>query len=77
MSFYLTLTSTIICVITSSLYDSSSHQYRKAFLACRKHRVDLNIIVDDSFKQFMGDLDLFLSQIPEVDHINLFLANIG
>lgn len=51
--------------------------YRKAFLACRKHRIDLGVIVDDSFEQFTDGLDLFVSEITEVDHINLFLANIG
>jgi hypothetical protein len=54
-----------------------SGNYRKAFLACRKHRVDLNVIVDRNPEKFMQDVPSFLDQVPEVDHINLFLTFVG
>lgn len=54
-----------------------SGNYRKAFFACRKHRVDLNVIVDRNPEKFMQDVPSFLDQVPEVDHINLFLTFVG
>lgn len=54
-----------------------SGNYRRAFLACRKHRVDLNVIVDRNPEKFMQDVPSFLDQVPEVDHINLFLTFVG
>ena len=46
-------------------------------MACRKHRVDLNVIVDRNSEKFMQDVPSFLDQVPEVDHINLFLTFVG
>jgi hypothetical protein len=52
-------------------------RYRKAFFACRKHRIDVNVIVDRNLGKFMNDISDFVDQVPEVDHINLFLTLIG
>ncbi|KAF8318502.1 IkappaB kinase complex, IKAP component [Clavulina sp. PMI_390] len=57
--------------------DVINQRYRKAFLACRKHRVDLNYLLDCGFEAFLTGLGEFIEQVPEVDHINLLLANIG
>lgn len=54
-----------------------SGDYRKAFFACRKHRIDLNVFVDHNPEKFMQDIFSFVDQIPEVDHINLFLTLVG
>jgi len=51
--------------------------YRKAFLACRKHRIDLNVIVDRDPKLFRERLPSFIEQVCDVDYINLFLTNLG
>src|SRR5882762_4408108 len=51
--------------------------YRKAFFACRKHRIDLNILVDHDRVAFMGRLSSFIEQVDDVDHINLFLTSLG
>jgi hypothetical protein len=63
-------------VFPTSLY-IISQRYRKAFLACRKHRIDMEIIIEQGFDAFMNGVERFLQDIPEVDHISLFLANIG
>jgi elongator complex protein 1 len=55
----------------------TSGNYRKAFLACRKHRMDLNLIVEHDGPAFLGALSTFVEQVEEVDYINLFLSNIG
>lgn len=50
--------------------------YRSAFLACRINRIDLNILYDEDPQLFIDNVDTFLSQVHEVDHINLFLSNL-
>lgn len=51
--------------------------YRNAFLTCRKHRIDFNVIVDRDPKLFTERLPSFIEQVHEVDYINLFLTNLG
>ena len=51
--------------------------YRKAFLACRKHRIDLTVLVKHNPKAFFDRVASFVNQVDEVDYINLFLTVIG
>ncbi|GAA6015095.1 hypothetical protein JCM10207_008729 [Rhodosporidiobolus poonsookiae] len=53
-----------------------SHRYRAAFLLCRRHRIDLNILHDHSPSAFRTNLHEFVSQIKDVDHLNLFLSGL-
>jgi elongator complex protein 1 len=46
-------------------------------LACRKHRIDLNIIVNRDPKLFRERLPSFVEQVRDVDYINLFLTSLG
>ncbi|THV06651.1 pol II transcription elongation factor [Dendrothele bispora CBS 962.96] len=57
--------------------DLDAGQYRKAFLSCRKHRIDLNFLVEHDQTGFLENLSAFVEQVHEVDHINLFLTNVG
>ncbi|KAK7472275.1 putative elongator complex protein 1 [Stygiomarasmius scandens] len=57
--------------------DLDLKQYRKAFLSCRKHRVDLNFLVEHNQEAFLENLHAFVEQVHEVDHINLFLTSVG
>ncbi len=59
----------------SHLY--TSRKYRRAFLACRKHRVDLSVLVAQDSQVFISDIEEFTKQVHEVDHLNLFLAQVG
>jgi len=52
-------------------------RYRKAFFECRKHRIDLNVIVDRNLEKFINDIPSFVDQVQEVDHINLLLTLVG
>lgn len=54
----------------------NSGDYRAAFLACRKHRLDLNILHDLAPEQFMSSLEEFVKQVPEVDYLNLFITSL-
>ena len=51
-------------------------KYKRAFLACRSQRVDLNILYDYAPAQFMASIDLFVDQIKKVEHIDLFLSQL-
>ncbi|KIP09060.1 hypothetical protein PHLGIDRAFT_68294 [Phlebiopsis gigantea 11061_1 CR5-6] len=57
--------------------DIDSVDYAKAFSACRRHRVDLNVIVDHNRAAFMDNLSIFVEQVKDVDYINLFLTSLG
>ncbi|KAK0212323.1 pol II transcription elongation factor [Desarmillaria ectypa] len=57
--------------------DLNNQKYRKAFMACRKHRIDLSVIVQHDEKKFLDNVAAFVEDVKEVDHINLFLTNIG
>lgn len=51
--------------------------YKKAFLACRKHRIDFSIFVEHDPHVFHENISSFVDQIDDVDHLNLFLTSIG
>ncbi|TID13726.1 elongator complex protein 1 [Venturia nashicola] len=51
-------------------------KYKKAFLACRNQRVDMNILHDHAPQQFMENVALFVEQIKKVEHIDLFLSSL-
>lgn len=58
-----------------SLVDAK--EYGKAFAHCRTQRVDMNILYDHKPGQFLSSVDLFLDQLGDVAHIDLFLASLG
>ncbi|KIW05416.1 uncharacterized protein PV09_03927 [Verruconis gallopava] len=51
-------------------------KYKKAFLACRNQRVDMNILHDHAPEQFMSSVGLFLDQLKKVEYIDLFLSQL-
>ncbi|OJA14136.1 hypothetical protein AZE42_06727 [Rhizopogon vesiculosus] len=57
--------------------DLDTGLWRKAFMACRKHRIDLSIIVEHNQQVFMAGIPGFVGQIEDVDYINLFLTSVG
>jgi elongator complex protein 1 len=50
--------------------------YKSAFLACRSHRVDMNIIHDHNPKGFIKNVKKFVDQVQRVEHIDLFLSQL-
>lgn len=51
-------------------------QYKKAFFACRNHRVDLNILHDHDPQQLRSNIGLFVDQVQKTEHIDLFLSQL-
>ncbi|KZV69787.1 IkappaB kinase complex, IKAP component [Peniophora sp. CONT] len=54
--------------------DVARGAWRAAFLACRKHRMDLALLATDGFENAVPE---FVAQIGGVDHFNLFLTALG
>ena len=50
--------------------------YAKAFAYCRTQRVDMNILYDHRPEQFLSNVGLFLDQIEDVAHMDLFLSSL-
>ncbi|KAJ1302839.1 hypothetical protein OPQ81_003142 [Rhizoctonia solani] len=64
-------------VLASVQADVEKGDFRRAFLACRKHRIDLHVLAEYAPDIFTSDPARFVDQIPEVDYLNLFLTGLG
>lgn len=51
--------------------------YRRAYLDCRRHRIDLNFLHDAQPIAFMATVDRFVAQVREPDYLNLFLSSLS
>ncbi|KLJ10002.1 elongator complex protein 1 [Blastomyces silverae] len=51
-------------------------KYRAAYLACRSHMVDMNILHDYSPPQFMANVPLFIDQVKKIEYIDEFLSRL-
>ncbi|KAL2911621.1 putative elongator complex protein 1 [Polyrhizophydium stewartii] len=50
--------------------------YKSAFMTCRKHRIDMNILVDHDAAKFVNHVRDFVRQIDDTDHFNLFISSL-
>lgn len=48
--------------------------YLKAFIACRTHRIDLDILFDYDPTAFEENAELFVRQIDRIDYLDLFVS---
>lgn len=55
----------------------NNRDYKKAFLICRTHRVDMNILHDYAPEQFMRDVELFVKQVRRTEYIDLVLSSLS
>ncbi|KAK3714213.1 putative elongator complex protein 1 [Vermiconidia calcicola] len=55
----------------------TKRDYKKAFLICRTHRVDMSILHDYAPAQFMHDVGLFVKQVKKAEYIDLFLSSLS
>lgn len=51
-----------------------SKNYKQAFLACRVHRIDLDILYDYDPTLFLDNLESFVKQIEKVEYLDLFVS---
>ncbi|MCO5555859.1 hypothetical protein L7F22_009404 [Adiantum nelumboides] len=64
----------VLEVVRKSL---QAQRYGKAFRICRTHRLDMNIIVDHDEQKFLQDVSLFVKQVKDGEHLNLFLSSLS
>ncbi|KAJ3055398.1 hypothetical protein HK097_010674, partial [Rhizophlyctis rosea] len=50
--------------------------YKTAFLLCRKHRIDMNLLVDHNNAQFMDNVEAFVQQVDDPEYLNLFVSGL-
>ncbi|KAG7661958.1 ELP1 [[Candida] subhashii] len=51
-----------------------SKNYHDAFVTCRTHRIDLDILHDYDPELFFNNLELFVKQINKVEYLDLFVS---
>ncbi|KAJ3033897.1 hypothetical protein HDV00_005666 [Rhizophlyctis rosea] len=50
--------------------------FRTAFLLCRKHRIDMNLLVDLDRERFMTNVETFVRQVDDPEYLNLFVSGL-
>lgn len=50
--------------------------YKQAFLTCRQHRVDLNILHDYMPDQLISSIPRFVEQLKQAEYIDLVLSQL-
>ncbi|KAJ3474854.1 hypothetical protein NLG97_g9667 [Lecanicillium saksenae] len=50
--------------------------YGTAFSYCRTQRVDMNVLCDYKFEQFLSSVPTFLDQLNDISYIDLFLSSL-
>jgi elongator complex protein 1 len=62
-------------VVANVLNHVTDLRYDLAFIQCRKHRIDHNIIYDFNPQQLLDNIPLFVEQVKDSDYLNLFLSS--
>ncbi|KAG8527950.1 uncharacterized protein KY384_006866 [Bacidia gigantensis] len=64
-------------LVLAGIRESIKHKrYKQGLLACRNHRVDMNILHDYNPNQFHSHVNLFIDQVKKVEYIDLFLSQL-
>lgn len=63
-------------VLAGIRHSINSGKYKKAFLACRSQRVDMNILHDHDPSAFLANVGLFIDQLEKVEYLDLFLSQL-
>lgn len=64
-------------LVIAAIRRSIDHeQYIDAFLACRSQRVDMNILHDHDPERFLANVELIISQLKRIEHIDLLISQL-
>jgi elongator complex protein 1 len=63
-------------VLASVRQSIEKTEFRAAFLTCRTHRIDMNILHNHEPDLFMTNIPLFILQLRDVEYIDLFLSSL-
>ncbi|KAI8609607.1 IKI3 family-domain-containing protein [Chytriomyces sp. MP71] len=51
--------------------------YKTAFALCRKHRINMNLLVDHDPRKFMVNVGLFVTAVQDADYLNVFVSSLS
>lgn len=54
-----------------------AREYGKAFRLLRQHKIDINLIYDVNPEKFMSNISKFVSEVKQVDYLNLFINSLN
>ena len=57
--------------------DIEAMEYGKSFCLLRQHKIDINLLYDVNPEKFMGNIEKFVKEVPQVDHLNLFINSLN
>jgi elongator complex protein 1 len=63
-------------VLSSVRQSIDKKQYKEAFVISRKHRIDLNLLIDHAPEQFKENASEIIMQIEKPDYLNLLVAGL-
>lgn len=63
-----------IMVLSRVRKDIMAKRYREAFVCCRTHRINLDILHDYTPDLFFENLESFINQVERVDYLNFFIS---
>ena len=63
-----------IMVLSLTRYLTKNCDYLQAFLACRTHRISLDILHDYDPESFFSNLESFICQLEATEHLDLFIS---
>ena len=63
-----------IMVLSEVRKNILSKNYREAFLKCRTHRINLDLLYDYAPDLFMDNIKHFVDEIRDVDYLNMFVS---
>ncbi|CCH44803.1 Elongator complex protein [Wickerhamomyces ciferrii] len=63
-----------IMVLQGVRKDIKNRNYKNAFITCRTHRIDLDLLHDYDPELFIQNIELFVKQIERIDYLDLFVS---
>lgn len=63
-----------ILILATVRNDIKEKNYKAAFVTCRTHRIDLDLLYDYDPVLFANSVELFVNQIEKVEYLDLFVS---
>lgn len=63
-----------IMILSRVRKDIAAKRYKEAFVCCRTHRINLDILHDYAPELFFDNLESFINQVERVDYLNFFIS---
>ncbi|CAI5759257.1 unnamed protein product [Candida verbasci] len=63
-----------IMVLSAIRKHIKAKEYKDAFIVCRAHRIDLDILHDYDPELFFNNIELFVNQVGKIEYLDLFVS---